>query len=88
MPIAPTIHWTRTICKQPDNYLGWPSIARKADGEILIVFSGDREAHACPYGKIQMIHSYDDGETWSEPKTICNTVLEDRDRAALRDPGR
>ena len=43
------------------------------------MFSGDREAHACPYGKIQLTRSRDDGETWSEPETICNTVLDDRD---------
>ena len=77
MAAMPDIRWTRTIRKQPGNYLGWPSIARKADGEILVVFSGDREAHACPYGKIQMTRSRDDGEGWSE--TICNTVLDDRD---------
>ena len=79
MAARPDIGWTRTIYRQPGNYLGWPSIARRAGGEILVVFSGDREAHACPYGKIQMIRSSDSGESWSEAETVCNTVLDDRD---------
>jgi Neuraminidase (sialidase) len=76
---SPKLRWTKTICRQPGNYLGWPSIARKADGEIMVVFSGDREEHACPYGKIQIVRSLDGGESWSEPITIGNTVLDDRD---------
>ena len=73
------IHWTRTIHKQPGNYLGWPSITRNSDGKILVAFSGDRQGHVCPYGKIQMIRSGDEGETWSDAETICNTSLDDRD---------
>jgi hypothetical protein len=77
------IDWTRTICKQPGNYLGWPSIARNTDGEILVVFSGERQAHACPYGQIQVVRSRDGGEVWSDAETICNTALDDRDPGIL-----
>ena len=45
------IHENKVICKEPGNYLAWPTIGRKTDGELLVVFSGDREAHRCPYGK-------------------------------------
>ena len=69
----------QVICKEPGRYLGWPTIGRKADGELLVVFSGDRDEHVCPYGKTQLIRSTDDGQTWSEPETIIDTVLDDRD---------
>jgi len=77
------VHWSRVICKEPGDYIGWPTVARKDDGELLAVFSGDREAHWCPYGKTEMVRSRDDGETWSEPETINNTPLDDRDAGAI-----
>ena len=73
------VHWSRVICKQPGNYLGWPTIGRTAAGELLVVFSGDRETHVCPYGKNKMIRSRDGGKTWSETETINNSPLDDRD---------
>ena len=71
------------ICKQPGRYIGWPTIARRADGELLISFSGDREAHVCPFGKTQMVRSRDGGKTWSKPETVNNTPLDDRDSGVL-----
>ena len=71
------------ICRQSGNYLAWPTIARRDDGELLVTFSGDREEHACPFGKTQMIRSTDAGETWSDPETINNTPLDDRDAGVL-----
>lgn len=74
-----TKHWSKAICKEPGSYIGWPTIARKADGELMAVFSGDRDTHHCPYGKTQLVRSRDGGETWSPPETINNTPLDDRD---------
>lgn len=78
---------SRIICKQPGRYIGWPCVTRTPDNELLVVFSGDREAHTCPYGKTQMIRSGDNGKTWSAPETINDTPLDDRDAGiiALRD---
>ena len=39
--------WTRVICKQLRRYIGWPTITRTRAGELLAVFSGDREEHIC-----------------------------------------
>ena len=75
----PFIHWNRVINKQEDNYLAWPTIAKADNGELLVVFSGDRETHVCPYGKNQMIRSSDRGETWTDAETINNSPLDDRD---------
>ena len=77
------IHWSKVICRQQGNYLAWPTIARKQDGELLVSFSGDREEHACPFGKTQLLRSSDNGETWSEPETINNTSLDDRDAGVV-----
>ena len=62
------VHWSRVICKQPENYLGWPTIGRTDDGELLVVFSGERETHVCPYGVNQLIRSSDGGETWDRAR--------------------
>lgn len=77
------VHWSKVICKEPENYIGWPTIGRKADGELLVVFSGDREEHICPYGKTELVRSHDEGLTWSAPQTITNTPLDDRDAGLL-----
>jgi len=71
------------LCKEPGRYIGWPTIARTKDGELLVVFSGDREGHVCPFGKTQLVRSRDGGKTWSEPRTINHTPLDDRDAGIL-----
>ena len=78
-----TILSIKLICGQPGRFIGWPTIARKADGELLAVFSGDRDAHVCPYGKMQMIRSLDDGRTWSSPETLVDCILDQRDSGIL-----
>ena len=70
------IYATRIICQQPGRYIGWPTITKTHSGELLTVFSGDRDAHVCPWGKTQLIRSQDNGESWSHPVTINNTANE------------
>lgn len=69
----------RTICAQDGKYIGWPTVALAPDGRIYAVFSGDRDAHVCPFGKIFLMFSADQGRTWSEPRVVANTPLDDRD---------
>src|SRR5574344_1605872 len=57
-----------------DGYCGWPTVCRRRNGELLVVYSGDRKAHVDPWGKVRLIRSTDDGHTWSTPVTICNTL--------------
>ncbi|HNX34649.1 MAG TPA: sialidase family protein [Kiritimatiellia bacterium] len=80
------IIWERTICEEKDRYIGWPTIARLANGELLAVFSGDREQHICPWGKVQFVRSSDDGETWTQPQTIANGPIDDRDAGIVQMP--
>ncbi len=80
------IKWAKTICSEKDRYVGWPTVCRLKSGDVLVVFSGDRDEHICPYGKLQMIRSQDEGETWSEPETIANSLLDDRDAGIMQMP--
>jgi hypothetical protein len=78
------LQWTRVICKEQGRYIGWPTIARSKEGELLVVFSGDRDEHICPWGKTELVRSSDEGETWSEPVVIRNTPLDDRDAGIIQ----
>ena len=77
------IHWSKPICKEPGDYIGWPTIAKRDDGELLVVFSGKRQFHWCPYGVNELVRSADGGETWTEPEIINNTPLDDRDTGII-----
>jgi sialidase-1 len=83
-PYTATILSKKVICKQPDRYIGWPTICKTEDGALLVVFSGDRDEHVCPWGKTQIVRSTDNGESWSEPSTINNTPLDDRDAGIIQ----
>lgn len=80
------IKWVKPICVEKDRYVGWPTVCRLANGDILAVFSGDRDEHVCPFGKVQMVRSTDDGETWSAPVTIANGPIDDRDAGIVQLP--
>lgn len=80
------ILWTRVIAQEEGRQCSWPSVAKAADGSLVAVFSGDRAAHVCPFGKVQMVKSEDDGETWSTPRTIGKTKLDDRDAGIVTLP--
>ncbi len=57
----------------------------RGGGELIIVYSGDRDSHVCPWGgKTQLIRSRDNGKTWSKPETINNTPLDDRDAGIIQ----
>ena len=79
-----TILSTKVICKQPGRYIGWPSIAKAPNGDLLVVFSGDRDTHTSQDGKTQMMRSGDGGETWEGPVTIHSTPLDDRDAGIIQ----
>ena len=80
------IKWAKPICVENDRYIGWPTVCRLKNGDLLAVFSGDRDSHICPWGKVQMVRSSDGGETWSAPVTIANGPLDDRDAGIVQMP--
>lgn len=73
----------RVLCRQPGRYIGWPSIAQAPNGDLLAVFSGDREGHVSNDGKVQMIRSVDAGRSWEPPTTVLDTEIDDRDAGIL-----
>jgi len=79
-----TILKIKVLYKQPGRYIGWPSIGQTPNGDLLVVFSGDRTAHVSPDGKTQMVRSRDGGKTWSQPVTIHDFPIDDRDAGITR----
>ena len=74
---------TQILCKQPERYIGWPSIALAANGDLLAVFSGDRDGHISNDGKVQLVRSQDGGVSWHDAITILDTPIDDRDSGVL-----
>ena len=77
------IHSHQTINSQFGRYIAWPCIAKTHDGELLVVFSGDRDAHVCPFGKVHLIRSADGGDTWSREEVVNDSPLDDRDAGIM-----
>ncbi|MCH7988069.1 MAG: exo-alpha-sialidase [Planctomycetes bacterium] len=70
---------TRVISHQPQNYHGWPTLTRRRNGELLLVCSGGRESHICPFGRVELMRSKDNGRTWSFPRVVLDGAIDDRD---------
>lgn len=68
------------------SFSGWPTLTRRSNGELLAVYSGSREAHVCPFGRVELIRSTDDGLTWSHPQVLLDTPIDDRDAGILETP--
>lgn len=65
------------------NYFAWPTAARLQNGRLAVVASGFRMAHLCPFGKLVISFSDDDGATYTPPTPIIDTPLDDRDGGIL-----
>ena len=73
----------RVISKQPQYYCGWPTVARRKNGELLLAYSGGRQFHSCPFGRVEMMRSKDNGQTWSWPRVLMDGPIDDRDAGVL-----
>ena len=73
----------RTISYQPDKYQGWPTVARRSNGELVLVYSGGRQRHVCPFGRVELMTSRDEGATWTWPRVVLDGILDDRDAGIL-----
>ena len=72
-----------TISPQHNKYHGWPTLIRRANGQLLVVCSGGRESHVCPFGRVELIRSDDDGKTWTWPRVLIDSPIDDRDAGIL-----
>ena len=78
-----TVESIDTISFQPDLYGGWPTLTRRANDELLLVWSGGREGHVCPFGQVHMMRSRDGGLTWTFPRVLIDSAIDDRDAGIL-----
>lgn len=76
----------RVVSWKPPLYHGWPTLARRKNGELLLAFSGGRESHVCPFGRLELMRSKDNGLTWGWPQVIYDGPIDDRDAGVLETP--
>ena len=72
----------KIIMSNPESrhdYFAWPTVARLKNNKIAVVASGFRLRHVCPFGKTVISYSEDEGETYTLPAPVIDTVLDDRD---------
>lgn len=74
---------TRVISQQPAMYHGWPTLARRKNGQLLLVCSGGRESHVCPFGRVELMTSDDGGNSWTYPRVLIDGPIDDRDAGIL-----
>jgi len=74
---------TRIISHDSAVYHGWPTLTRRQNQELILVWSGGRASHVCPFGRVDMMRSRDHGETWSYPRTLIDSSIDDRDAGVL-----
>lgn len=77
------VHEVKVISFEPNLYHGWPTLARRRNGQLLLVYSGGREAHVCPFGRVELMQSDDGGQTWSWPRVLLDSAIDDRDAGVL-----
>lgn len=76
----------RTISVDETQYHGWPTLARRANGELALAYSGGREAHVCPFGRVEWMTSRDEGERWTWPRILLDSAIDDRDAGVVETP--
>ena len=74
---------TKVISQQPEFYHGWPTIARRRNGELWVTWSGGRAAHVCPFGQVCSMTTKDDGATWSHSRVLYDGAIDDRDSGVI-----
>lgn len=76
----------QVISQEPEYYNGWGTIARDAKGRLFVVASGGRESHVCPFGRVELMRSHDEGRTWTWPEVLMDTAIDDRDAGVCVTP--
>jgi sialidase-1 len=52
----------------------------------MLAFSGGRETHVCPFGRVEWMRSKDQGQTWSWPQVLYDGPIDDRDAGIVETP--
>ncbi|MGB8166508.1 MAG: twin-arginine translocation signal domain-containing protein, partial [Chthoniobacteraceae bacterium] len=80
---AITIEDTRVISLDPQYYHGWPTVALRKNGDLIVSWSGGRDGHICRFGRVDAMVSHDQGATWQWPQTLLDSPMDDRDSGVL-----
>jgi sialidase-1 len=82
---APSIQVLETKVISPDleYYHGWPTVTRRRNGQLVVVWSGGREIHVCPFGRVEMMTSDNNGQSWTWPRVLLDGAIDDRDAGVL-----
>ncbi|MEZ6067901.1 MAG: sialidase family protein [Planctomycetaceae bacterium] len=83
-PPGPQLLEERTISPPEAGYAGWPTLTRLHSGELMVVWSGGRESHVCPFGQVLCMTSRDSGVTWTWPRVLLDSAIDDRDAGVLQ----
>src|SRR5436309_638693 len=81
-----TVHERKVISPDAEYYHGWPTVCRRKSGELIVTWSGGREGHICPFGRVEMMTSRDDGKTWTYPRVLLDGAIDDRDSGCVETP--
>ena len=76
------------VCRLPGErfgYFAWPTVARMDDGTLLVVSSGLRSEHVCPFGKTVLNVSRDDGRTWSPSRESLKAAARARTAPSIHE---
>ena len=73
----------KVVSLRSNIYHGWPTLALRHNGQLLLVCSGGREMHVCPFGQVELMRSDDDGKTWTFPRVLLDLAIDDRDAGIL-----
>src|SRR3954454_22999161 len=78
-----TLHELKVISPDREYYHGWATLCRRKTGELVVTWSGGREGHVCPFGRVEMMTSKDGGATWTYPRVLLDGAIDDRDSGCL-----
>ncbi len=74
---------TKVISQDGRFYNGWPTVCWRANGQLVVTCSGGRDGHVCPFGRVEMMTSDDEGKSWSYPRVVLDGPIDDRDCGVL-----
>jgi sialidase-1 len=74
---------TKVISQDAGLYNGWPTVCQRANGQLVVTCSGGRESHVCPFGRVEMMTSNDEGKSWTYPRVLLDGPIDDRDSGVL-----
>ena len=77
------VHSTQIINPDRRFYCGWPTLARCKNGQLMVSWSGGREDHVCPFGRVEFMMSDDEGKTWGPARVLTDGPIDDRDSGCM-----